>query len=214
MQILDTVRTTIRGIIKELAILIDGVSNGLIRPNHVTTFSILGHVVIMLAIYEHRFTEAALLLVVFGLMDTLDGELARVQKSGTDFGALYDAVSDRIKEAMIFIAFAAYFSELEQTGNVVWAVGALAASIIVSYTKGKLETLVAARSDKPDATKLNKQLAHGVFRYEVRMTIIVIALLTQRPIAAVVAVAFGAGFTILERLILAKRLLGKPDATI
>ena len=151
MQILDTIRNTIRGIIRELAILLDSVTGGLIRPNHVTTFSVIGHVVIMLAIVESRFIEAGLLLIVFGLMDTLDGELARHQKTGTDFGALYDAVSDRIKEAMLFAAFAVYFSQLGQSGNVAWSVAALSASLTVSYTKGKLETLVAARTDKPDA---------------------------------------------------------------
>lgn len=202
---MNSIKNTVRGIVKEIAILLDAITNGHIRPNHVTIFSVVGHIIVMLSILDGKFNQAALLLIVFGLMDTLDGELARIQKSGTDFGALLDAVSDRVKETLIYTGFAVYFARIDQPLGVALATLALGFSISVSYTKAKLETTLASQS-KQSITAVTKQLAKGIFQFEVRMTLLVVGLLLSLAQEVLLVIVLGAAYTLMERLYIGYRL--------
>lgn len=207
---MDQVRTTIRGVIKEIAVLVDAISEGRIRPNHITILSLLGHVVIALAIYDARFTEAALMLVAFGLMDTLDGELAKVQSSGTEFGAMLDSITDRLKEVFVYTAFALYFTRINSDSGVGWAVLALGLSIVISYTRAKLEIKLATET-KETAAQIGKKLARGIFQFEIRMAILVIGLIINRPLEAMILIVLGGAYTIIERMIIGHNLTKKAD---
>ena len=178
------ITTFVRSLMVKLAVVLDRITKGHLKPNHITLISLLGHVLFFLLLVPLFVSApsprvAALVLVLFGLMDALDGALARVQKSSSIEGMYADAVSDRLKEVIVFTALSlllinhpAYHSQ-----DAWLAVAALGFSALVSYTKAKGEMAVAGLNKKTNTQELNRLFGDGFARYEVRMTLVVIALL-------------------------------------
>jgi len=88
----------------------------------------------------------ALLLLLSGVCDMLDGRVARTNGLVTKFGAFYDSTLDRIGEAALFLGIAWYFvSGGVAPGLAPWAMAmtfvAAGAGIIVSYARARAEGL-------------------------------------------------------------------------
>src|SRR6266576_5310309 len=82
---------------------------GGVQPNVITT---LGTIVVIGSGVAFGFGEirlGGLLLLVSGLFDILDGEVARHGGMATTFGAFYDSTLDRIGESAVFAGLAIYF---------------------------------------------------------------------------------------------------------
>lgn len=160
----------------KVARIVNRSTKGTIRPVHITLMSLLGHIPAAWALWTCRPILAASLITIFGILDSLDGALAREQGSVSKLGMLFDAITDRMKEALIYVALAA-FAMQHETDLSAWAVVALAStSLLVSYVKAKGEMALSSRID--DVQKLNRMFDGGFARYEVRMTLIVLGLLT------------------------------------
>src|SRR5690606_13105417 len=113
-HLLDQIRDAVRAPINQLAILLNKLSGGKLSPNAVTLFGLAMHVVIAYYIAQQRFVLAAILLLIFGLFDTLDGSLARLQKKDSSTGMLLDAVTDRMKEVLLYSGAAWYLAGTSQ----------------------------------------------------------------------------------------------------
>jgi hypothetical protein len=74
-------------------------------PNEVTTLSNITFVVMLLFLYNSYNYIAAFLLLVSFFFDCLDGFMARKYKMASNFGNIYDHVSDYIKYISLFISF-------------------------------------------------------------------------------------------------------------
>jgi len=196
---LDTVRDAVRKIMRGLARSLNSLTGGKLSPNTVTIVGLLMHIPIALLIADQSYIWAAVLLVVFGLFDTLDGELARLQGKASSAGMLLDASTDRIKEVLLYMG-AAY--ALVATGKpyfAVWAVAACGASLCVSYIKAKGETAIA--SHKLSAHQVNHLFKDGLLRFEIRMFILIIGLLVNQLAVVLVIITLLSAYTALGRLI-------------
>lgn len=125
-----------------------------VTPNMVTTIGFLGNlaaaVVLVLVGYNAskgqpvsygQITLAGALIIGFSLFDMLDGQVARIGKMTSTFGAMYDSVLDRYCE-MFTLGGIAYY--LIQTGYLIGALitfVALVGSIMVSYVRARAEGL-------------------------------------------------------------------------
>lgn len=131
-----------------------------VRPNTITT---LGAAIVLGSAVAFGLSEirlGGLLLLVSGLFDILDGQVARVGASGSTFGAFYDSTLDRVGEAALFGGIALHFMRnglppAQATLGVMLAITALAASLLVSYTRARAEGLgleckvgIAARAER------------------------------------------------------------------
>ena len=212
-EVIEKVKSAVRGVMYELAKLLDMLTNGFIRPWHVTLVSLLGHVIVLLALTEGLFMEAAVLLAGFGLLDALDGAIARYQGSESPQGMLLDATTDRLKETLVFAGLAYYFVVEAQPIGALYAVLALGMSISVSYVKAKGEVALLQRSlDKNSKAinNINRELEFGIFGYEIRMLVLVVAFALSQPYYGVLVVAGGATLTFLLRFEeIVRRLNGK-----
>jgi len=134
-----------------------------LRPNHLTVFGFVLSLGAGYAFAIGRFRTGAVLAIVAGLFDILDGQLARRTNSITRFGAFFDSTLDRMADAAFLLGFAwFYMSQLvDMTVNpqrvfanlqlelepVTFAVIALlamlatAGSFMVSYTRARAEGL-------------------------------------------------------------------------
>jgi len=150
---------------------------------------------------------AAILLVFFGLFDTLDGELARLQKRDSPSGMLLDASTDRIKEVILYSGAAYILAKGDHPTTAVWAVAACGASLSVSYIKAKGEAAIATSKQTFTHGELNYLLANGLMRFEIRMVLLIVGLLVNRLLYAIIVIAILSSFTALQRLIFITRKL-------
>jgi archaetidylinositol phosphate synthase len=77
-----------------------------------------------------------ILLLVSGFLDVIDGSVARVTGKSSKKGAFLDSSFDKIAESVVFVGIAA--GGLAQP---VWVIVALAASLLVSYSRARAESL-------------------------------------------------------------------------
>lgn len=125
---LNRFRPAIKDIVEPLAKRIK------INPNYLT---ILGLLIAFLSAY--MFATGSLLwggalILLSGLLDIIDGAVARSNSSTTPFGGFLDSTSDRFADALILIG-------IIYGGFVNWIFGILAlhASLTVSYVRARAE---------------------------------------------------------------------------
>ncbi len=182
-----------------MAVGLNQLTGGKLTPNTVTIVGLLAHLPIAYLIATRHNLKAAALLAVFGLFDTLDGELARLQKRASPAGMLIDASTDRMKEVMLYTGAAYAISVSSRPLMAAWAVVACGASLTVSYVKAKGETAVA--KGNLSSSEVNRLFADGLMRFEVRMAMLLLGLLSNSLLIAVVIISILSSLTAISRLI-------------
>jgi CDP-diacylglycerol--glycerol-3-phosphate 3-phosphatidyltransferase len=196
---LEAVKQAVRRVMRHLAAALHAVTGGRLTPNTVTVIGLLAHVPIAWLIAMQHFYWAAAGLVVFGLFDTLDGELARLQKRESPSGALLDSITDRVKEVILYAAAA--WAIIAQTGHAyfaVWAVVACGCALLTSYVNAAGDVAVH-KLGRQHAT--NSAFRGGLFPFEIRMFVLLLGLLSNHLAPAIIAIAVGAGLTAAMRLL-------------
>ncbi len=82
-----------------------------------------------------------ILILLGGLCDTIDGQLARYTGKATRFGALLDSTVDRYSEFIMFFGIAAHFVFIKDYGTSMATFLALCGSFMVSYARARAEGL-------------------------------------------------------------------------
>lgn len=193
---------------RSFARVLNKLSGGKITPNGVTIFGTLMHLPIAYLIAIGWWWQAAVLLVFFGLFDTLDGELARLTKRVSNIGMVLDSSTDRLKETFLYTGAVYYFADHGLVLGATMAVLACGASICVSYVKARGEIAVATSSKKKyDHDTLNKKLfPSGLLPFEIRISLLIIGLVIgslwwgDALIWSIAIVGIGSLITFIQRL--------------
>ena len=144
--------------------LIGPVARALIRadvaPNTITTLGTLLVIGSGVAFGSGAIRAGGVLLLLSGIFDLLDGQVARQGGKMTTFGAFYDSTLDRVGEGAVFTGLIFYFltgplpAELKPRA-IAAGLLALVASFLVSYTRARAEALgvenrvgIAARAER------------------------------------------------------------------
>ena len=196
----DWIKQLVRSIVRVFAGILNRLTGGKLTPNSVTLFGLAMHIPVALLIATRHNLWAALLLVFFGLFDTLDGELARLQNRTSANGALLDSITDRMKEILLYSGAA--YAIISNTGSpylAVWAVAACGCSLLTSYVNAAGDVAMSKVAAHEHAT--NKGFRGGLFPFEIRMVALILGLLTNHVLWAVILIAIGAAYTALSRLL-------------
>lgn len=84
---------------------------------------------------------AGALILFAGLFDMLDGQVARLGKMSSKFGALYDSVLDRYSELIMFLGICYYLVAHHYFLSSLFAFISLIGSMMVSYIRARAEGL-------------------------------------------------------------------------
>ncbi|OJW84380.1 MAG: CDP-alcohol phosphatidyltransferase [Bacteroidetes bacterium 46-16] len=84
---------------------------------------------------------AGALVLFAGIFDMLDGQVARLGKMSSTFGAMYDSVLDRYSEMVMFLGICYYLVAHHYFFSSLFAFIALIGSMMVSYTRARAEGL-------------------------------------------------------------------------
>jgi CDP-diacylglycerol--glycerol-3-phosphate 3-phosphatidyltransferase len=112
-----------------------------ITPNTITILGFLGVCGAAWLALERYWVLSSLLFVASGLVDSLDGLVARHQGRVTAFGAFLDSTLDRLAEAVIFGAIGVTFAQDGMDWALAACFAALAGSFLVSYARARAEGL-------------------------------------------------------------------------
>ena len=112
-----------------------------LNPNWLTTASLILGVGAGVCYGAGSIRWAGVLILLCGILDTLDGKVARATNRVTRFGALYDSTLDRYAEVIAFFGLAFYFVNKNMLLVSVAICAALAGSLMVSYVRARAEGL-------------------------------------------------------------------------
>mgnify|MGYP002623161813 CR=1 FL=1 len=134
-----------RGYLRSTAPLVGWLVRAGVTPNTLTT---IGALVILASSVAYGIGWIAVggwLILVSGVVDTLDGQVARQAARTSKFGAFYDSTLDRVGDGASFIGIAAYLMHepgirWREAAVILCMVGVLAA-LLVSYMRARAEGL-------------------------------------------------------------------------
>jgi len=133
-----------------------------VSPDHLTYLGLGLSLLAALLLGKGTFFAAGLVLLVAGLCDMLDGDVARARGIQSTFGAFLDSTIDRVSEGALYIGLATFYFT-RSSGSTVWmrgmfegsaewgdadgptlailALATLILSFLVSYTRARAEGL-------------------------------------------------------------------------
>ena len=168
---------------------------------HPNWFSIFGLAVSLggAALFaQGEFRWGAIATALGGFFDLTDGVVARHQGRTSSFGAFLDSTLDRIVDTALLLAIALYYQGQGEAG-LAWLAGfALVATVVVSYSKARAESVV-------------DDFEGGWFERAERLVVLIIgAVLDLLPLALAI-VAAGSTVTAGQRMALAWRKMNELD---
>jgi CDP-diacylglycerol--glycerol-3-phosphate 3-phosphatidyltransferase len=160
-----------------------------VTPNMLTLAGVLGNAGAAVLAARGDFLPAGIVMLAASSLDLLDGALARATGQVTRFGAVFDAVMDRVSEAAVLFGLLYYFSDRGGREEELLIFAALVASFLVSYTRARAETV-----DIP--------MREGLFGRAERVLVLGIGLIIDQVTIALWVLAVAAGVTAVQRLAL------------
>ena len=112
-----------------------------VTANEVTVVGMVLAGVTGVAIGLGHFWIGVVLLTVGGLMDTLDGVVAKAAGTASKKGAFFDSVADRVSDGLIFGGVAWYFASGIHPRLAVLPFAIFGVSAVISYERAKAESL-------------------------------------------------------------------------
>lgn len=199
----DRATLLIRGAVRTAATGLHRLSRGKLYPNDITIMLLLLHIPVAYLIAVNHLVWAGILLVILAIFDSLDGELARVQKRVTDIGGLLDAVSDRIKELLVYAGLIYYFAVSHQSPVVMLiTVIACGASLITPFVKAKGEAIITTYGHELAYDRLSRMFQEGLVPYVVRILLLSAGLIAGKTVIpwVIIGLAVVGVVMVVERL--------------
>ncbi len=137
-----------------------------------------------------------IMLFISASLDVIDGSLARFLKNPTSLGSFIDSVLDKIVEGLVFVGIIiGGITGFLGIPGFIWGTLALHSSIMVSYTRAKLDALGIENT------------GIGIGERAERILIIVFFSLINNVSIGVMLVVFLAYFTMFQRMWYGVRML-------
>ncbi len=129
--------------------IIDPVTRTLVRwgvhPNVVTTIGFAVTIGAGFLFHLDRVRWAGLFVLLGGVLDIFDGQVARTSGLASKFGSFYDSTLDRLSEIVVFLGLLSLYNQYGRELADVWMVYVIAlamgGSLMVSYTRARAEAL-------------------------------------------------------------------------
>lgn len=163
-----------------------------IYPNTMTLLGLAGNVVGAVLIAKGYLTVGGIVVLVMGLVDTLDGTMARLRGMPSEFGAFVDSVTDRYSELVIFGGLLYYYLHRGDWLSVLAIYMAASGSVLVSYVRAR-------------AASVGMDTKIGFLGRFERYLVLAPSLILRIPMVGVWIIAIFANFTALQRILDVRR---------
>jgi len=113
-----------------------------IHPNTLTLVGVIINVGAAWALGFGRFMLAFVVMLVANIFDFIDGKVAHMTNTVSEFGAFWDSTLDRFSDLALLTGLIFLYSKLGRSDYVMIAALALIFSIMTSYARARAESLV------------------------------------------------------------------------
>jgi CDP-diacylglycerol--glycerol-3-phosphate 3-phosphatidyltransferase len=144
-----------------------------------------------------RLFRGALIVILAGLFDMLDGEVARVSRSETRFGAFYDSVIDRYSDIILLQGLMVWYARQQRLGYVVLVGVVFMGAVMTSYSRARAECLIPT-------------CKVGFMERPERVVLLIIGGLADRMEAVLWILAVLGNWTVINRIYYTWKQLPKP----
>jgi CDP-diacylglycerol---glycerol-3-phosphate 3-phosphatidyltransferase len=168
-----------------------------VNPNFLTFIGVL---ISFWAAWEFgygQFFTGGLVIILAGLFDMLDGEVARVTRSESQFGAFYDSVIDRYSDIIILQGLMVYYARHQMLGYLVLVGVVIMGAVLTSYARARAESLIPS-------------CKVGFMERPERIVLLIIGSLANRMEAVLWILAVLGNWTVIDRIYFTWRELPKP----
>jgi len=145
-----------------------------------------------------RLFRGGLIVILAGLFDMLDGEVARVSRTETRFGAFYDSVIDRYSDIILLQGLMVWYARNQRLGYVVLVGVVFMGAIMTSYARARAESLIPT-------------CKVGFMERPERIVLLIIGALANRMEAVLWILAVLGNWTVISRIFYTRRELPKPQ---
>ncbi len=163
-----------------------------IYPNTMTLLGLAGNVVGAVLIALGYLTVGGIVVLVMGLVDTLDGTMARLRGMPSEFGAFVDSVTDRYSELFIFGGLLYYFIQKGDWISVMGIYLAASGSVLVSYVRAR-------------AASVGMDTKIGFLGRFERYLVLAPSIILRIPMVGVWIIAIFANITAIQRILDVRR---------
>jgi CDP-diacylglycerol--glycerol-3-phosphate 3-phosphatidyltransferase len=168
-----------------------------LTPNMLSVIGLAGNVVAAVLVARGELLIAAFVFLFFSVVDLLDGSVARATGRATPFGAVLDAVFDRLGEGIVLCGIAWYFAERGENVQVAVTFAAMLGGVSVSYLRARAEIE-------------GMVMREGFFRRQERVALVTLGLLFNALTLAIWPLAILSHLTVLQRFVMLIRS-GPPE---
>ena len=169
-----------------------------INPNIITFTGVLISLWAAWSFGHGDFFHGGLIVILAGFFDMLDGEVARVGRSVTRFGAFYDSVIDRYSDIIILQGLMVFYARQQRLGYVVLVGVVFMGAVLTSYARARAESLI------PDCKV-------GFMERPERIVLLIIGALANRMEAVLWVLAVLGNWTVINRIYFTWKELPKPQ---
>lgn len=124
--------------------MVQGLATAGVHPNLLTAIGVCINIGCGVLFGVGEFFWAGIVLIVANLFDMLDGNVARLSGNVTKFGSFLDSTLDRLSDMVSFFGIMIFYagnSPQHSLLNVILAGVGMIASVMVSYTTARSESL-------------------------------------------------------------------------
>jgi CDP-diacylglycerol--glycerol-3-phosphate 3-phosphatidyltransferase len=145
-----------------------------------------------------RLFRGGLIVILAGLFDMLDGEVARVSRSETRFGAFYDSVIDRYSDIILLQGLMVWYARNQRLGYVVLVGVVFMGAVMTSYARARAESLIPT-------------CKVGFMERPERIVLLIIGALANRMEAVLWILAVLGNWTVISRIFYTRKELPRPQ---
>lgn len=113
-----------------------------IHPNTLTLIGVLLNIAAACALGLDRFVLGGAIMIVANIFDFIDGKVAVLTNTGSQFGAFWDSTLDRFSDIALLLGLIYLYADLGRTDYVMVAALTMMFSIMTSYTRARAESLI------------------------------------------------------------------------
>jgi CDP-diacylglycerol--glycerol-3-phosphate 3-phosphatidyltransferase len=158
-----------------------------VSPNLLTFIGLLINIFATVLFAKGLFFWAGLVVTFAGIFDIVDGEVARLTKRATKFGAFFDSVIDRYSDLLLLLGIMLWYEKMDSMFYVGLTGLVLIGSVMTSYTRARAESLIP-------------QCKVGFLERPERIVLLIIGALLNRMAAVLWVMAILSNWTVSQRI--------------
>jgi CDP-diacylglycerol--glycerol-3-phosphate 3-phosphatidyltransferase len=182
-------RVTFKGVLDPIGAFFNRLG---IFPNTMTLLGLAGNIIAAILLALGYMTIGGIVVLVMGLIDTLDGTMARLRGMPAEFGSFVDSVTDRYSELVIFGGLLYYFLHKGDWLSVLAVYMAASGAVLVSYVRAR-------------AASLGMDTKVGFLSRFERYLVLAPTLIFNIPVVGIWIIAIFANVTAIQRIVDVRR---------